>query len=263
MPPVTNAAPLIHQGASTVEQVAPLVRPLDVRTHHVRQAHLGDVARDVRPLGRPGPETTTAGATSHLRALGLDGDGLLPYRTFQGTPMRHLGEHVGSFWLAEKAGAAGFTADDEELLVLFAAQAAVAVANARAFRDERRARADLEALVDTSPVGVVVFDAATARLVSLNREARRIVERLRQPGRTAEDLLDVITCRRADGTTAAVITWHNHPSGVARPSPEDHQLWQQIDGVARMLGTEPLDHVIVTHPGGEWYSRTKGTPLTA
>ena len=75
--------------------------------------------------------------------------------------MRHLGEHVGSFWLAEKAGGAGFTADDEELLVLFAAQAAVAIANARALRDERRARADLEVLVDTSPVGVVVFDAAT------------------------------------------------------------------------------------------------------
>ena len=87
---------------------------------------------------------------AHLRALGFDGDRLLPYRTFQGTPMRHLGQHVGSFWLAEKAGGAGFTADDEELLVLFAAQAAVAIANARAFRDERRARADLEALVDTS-----------------------------------------------------------------------------------------------------------------
>ncbi len=80
--------------------------------------------------------------------------------------MRHLGEHVGSFWLAEKAGGADFTADDEELLVLFAAQAAVAIANARALRDERRARADLDALVDTSPVGVVVFDAATARPVS-------------------------------------------------------------------------------------------------
>ena len=118
--------------------------------------------------------------------------------------MRHLGEHVGSFWLAEKAGGAGFTADDEELLVLFAAQAAVAIANARAFRDERRARADLEALVDTSPVGVAVFDAATARLVSLNREARRIVERLRQPGHTTEDLLDVVTCRRADGRELAL-----------------------------------------------------------
>ena len=154
----------------------------------------------------PGP-IRLADLPSHLAALGLDGDGLLPSRTFQGTPMRHLGEHVGSFWLAEKAGGARFTADDEELLVLFAAQAAVAIANARAFRDERRARADLEALVDTCPVGVAVFDAATARLVSLNREARRIVERLRQPGRTTEDLLDVITCRRADGSELALGTF--------------------------------------------------------
>ena len=42
--------------------------------------------------------------------------------------MRHLCEHIGSFWLVEKAGGAGLTADDEELLVLFAAQAAVAIA---------------------------------------------------------------------------------------------------------------------------------------
>ncbi|MCY4659305.1 MAG: hypothetical protein OXF93_05765, partial [Acidobacteria bacterium] len=83
-------------------------------------------------------------------------------------------------------------------------QAAVAIANARAFRDERRARADLEALVDTSPAGVVVFDAATAHPGSLNREARRIVERLRQPGHTTEDLLNVVTCRRADGRELAL-----------------------------------------------------------
>jgi len=121
-------------------------------------------------------------------------------------------------WLAEKAGGAGFSAADEELLVLFAAQAAVAIANARAFRDERRARADLEALVDTSPVGVAVFDAATGRLVSLNREARRIVERLRQPGRTTENLLDVVTCRRADGRELPL---GEFPLGTAFPQRGD------------------------------------------
>ena len=42
----------------------------------------------------------------------------------------------------------------------------------RAHRDEQRARADLEVLVETSPVGVVVFDAGTARPLSLNREVR-------------------------------------------------------------------------------------------
>ena len=83
--------------------------------------------------------------------------------------------------------------------MLFASQAAAAVANARAHRSERQARARLEALVETAPVGVVVFDAGSGRPVTLNRAARRIVESLRLPGRPPEQLLEVISCRRADG----------------------------------------------------------------
>ena len=93
-------------------------------------------------------------------------------------------------------------ARDEEILVLFASQAATAIANARTHRAERQARADLEALVETSPVGVVVFDALSGRAVSFNREARRIVERLRIPGHPTEQLLQVISFRRADGREA-------------------------------------------------------------
>ena len=109
------------------------------------------------------------------------------------------GVHVGNFFLAEKEGGREFTSEDEEVLVLFASQAATAIANARTHRDEQRARADLEALVDTSPVGVVVFDARTGRPVSFNREARRIVGGLRSPDSTAEQLLAVMICRRGDG----------------------------------------------------------------
>ena len=65
------------------------------------------------------------------------------------------------------------------------------------------ARADLAALVETSPVGVVVLDARTGRVVLLNREGRRIVESLHIPGRTAEELLKVLTCRRGDGREIA------------------------------------------------------------
>ena len=67
-----------------------------------------------------------------------------------------------------------------------------------------RPRADLEALVDTSPVGVVVFHARTGNPVSLNPEARRIVEGLRMSGRSTEELLEVVTCRRADGRQIAL-----------------------------------------------------------
>ena len=54
--------------------------------------------------------------------------------------MRHRGVLVGSFFLAEKESGREFTAEDEQVLVLFAAQAATAIANARTHQAERRAR---------------------------------------------------------------------------------------------------------------------------
>ena len=149
----------------------------------------------------PGP--LTLGETrDYVRSLGFSTD-LLPsgtlQGTLQGTPMRHRGVHVGNFFLVDKADGQEFTSEDEEILVLFASQAATAIANARTYRREQRARADLEALVETSPVGVVVLDARTGQPVSLNLEAKRIVGGLRPPGGSVEELLGLVTCRRADG----------------------------------------------------------------
>ncbi len=135
---------------------------------------------------------------AYARSLGLSADPL-PSTSLQGTPLRHRGEHVGNFFLGDKAVGEEFTDEDEEVLVLFAAQAATAIANARVHQDERRARTDLETLIDTSPVGVAVFDAKTGALMSMNRETRRIIEGLRLPGRPPEDLLGVLTVERADG----------------------------------------------------------------
>ncbi len=145
----------------------------------------------------PGP-LRLANLPDYVRALGIDSAYTFS-RTFQGTPMRHRGVVVGHFFLAEKADGKEFTAEDEEVLMLFASQAATAIANARTHRNEQRARADLEALVETSPVGVVVFDAKSGRPVSFNPEVGRIAEGLRMPGRPLEELLEVIICTRADG----------------------------------------------------------------
>ncbi|MDE0060801.1 MAG: response regulator [Defluviicoccus sp.] len=147
--------------------------------------------------GLPGP-LRLDDLSGYVRSLGIEPAPTFA-RTFQGTPMRHHGADVGSFFLADKADGQAFTDEDEEALMLFASQAASAIANARTHRDERRARADLEALVETSPVGVVVFDAKSGRPLSFNRESRRIVESLRMPGHAPEELLEVITFSRADG----------------------------------------------------------------
>ena len=116
---------------------------------------------------------------------------------FLAAPLRHRGEGVGCIYVGEKE--IEFTAGDEETLVMFASHAALVIANARRHRDEQRARADLETLVNTTPVGVLVLDASTGGVRSINREARRIVSGLCQPGGTAEQLLEVLTFRRADG----------------------------------------------------------------
>ncbi|MDE0075120.1 MAG: response regulator [Gammaproteobacteria bacterium] len=134
----------------------------------------------------------------HLRSRGFRPTPWIP-RTIQGAPLHHRGEHLGHFFLGEKGNGEAFTAEDEEILTLFASQAATAIANARTHRDVERARADLEALIETTPVGVAVFDAGTGRPVSFNREAQRIVEEIRTPGCPPEQLLEVLTCRHADG----------------------------------------------------------------
>ena len=135
---------------------------------------------------------------AYVAGLGFSTEALF-MKTFQGVPMRHRGVQVGNFFLGGKETGPEFTDEDEEVLALFAAQAAAAIANARTHRAERQTRADLEALIEISPVGVVVFDARSGRPVSFNREARRIVEGLLTPGGPTEELLDTMTFRRADG----------------------------------------------------------------
>ena len=92
---------------------------------------------------------------------------------FLAAPIRHLGESVGAFYVGEKG--VEFTPEDEETLV------------------------------NTTPVGVMVFDAGTGEVRSINREARRIVSDLCAPDGTAEQLLEVLTFRRADGREVSLV----------------------------------------------------------
>ncbi len=62
---------------------------------------------------------------------------------------------------------------------------------------------DLETLLNTSPVGLVVIDAIAGTLVSINQEARRLSNDLLAPGQRMDHLLKTMTVRRGDGKTAS------------------------------------------------------------
>ena len=119
---------------------------------------------------------------------------------FMAAPILHQGVRSGNLYVGSGEPGREFTQEDQETLVMFASQAALVIANARRHREEQRARAGLETLIDTSPVGVVVLDARTGAPVSFNREAARIVDGLREEGQTPVDLLGLMTVRRADGS---------------------------------------------------------------
>ena len=114
-------------------------------------------------------------------------------------PIRDKDLRMGSIYLTKGVEGSEFTDDDEDVLLMFAAQAALVIANARRFRNEQRARSDLEALINTSPVGVVVFDAKSGAPVSYNRETLRIITGLGEVEHPRERILEVLSISRMDG----------------------------------------------------------------
>ena len=139
----------------------------------------------------------------YMDSLGLPGVHM-PVELGSGAPLLvapiiHRGERFGNFFLAGREDGREFTQEDEDTLVTFVLQAAMVLSNARRYRDEQRARTDLETLIDTSPVGVLVFDGKSGSLTSFNREALRMVEMLGKHDLSPERLLETLTIRRADG----------------------------------------------------------------
>ena len=98
-----------------------------------------------------------------------------PMKTFLGTPIVLRGVAYGNLYLTEKEGGADFDTEDEDLLSLLSAQAAVAIENARLYESATSWSRQLESLQEIS--SALVGELDLPRLLQL------VVERLR-------DLLD-------------------------------------------------------------------------
>ena len=164
-------------------------------------------------------------------------------KTLLAMPMRHHGTLLGNFFLGKPKKARNFTIDDEEMIEVFASQAASSIANARAFSGEKRALADLAAVIENSPNGVVVFDGRTGRPTSINREARALVKSLCSDGEEAENVLSTLSFLIADGREIQ-LTESTIVNGMA--------------DVEKLRGEE----VVISHPdGGELKALVNVTPI--
>lgn len=141
---------------------------LGVLIKDARALRLHDMTRDPRSVGVP--------------------PGHPPMRSFLGVPILMRGIVYGNLYLTEKEGADEFTAQDEELATLLAAQAAVAIENARLFAASVRWIGQLESLAE--------IGNALGGELELRRVLQLIVARMRE---VVQARLAMVIMPRADG----------------------------------------------------------------
>jgi signal transduction histidine kinase len=141
-----------------------------------------------------------------------------PMRTFLGVPIHLRGVAYGNLYLTEKADGEDFSEEDEDLVTLLAAQAAVALENARLYQAATAWSQQLESLneVGVALVGELELDrllelVATrlreligARLVAIALPAGDVLRVAAVDGQGADDLAAIASLAR-DSKTGRVL----------------------------------------------------------
>jgi signal transduction histidine kinase len=142
---------------------------------------LGVLIREARPL-------RLTDLSQDPRSVGFP-PGHPSMKSFLGVPILLRGSAYGNLYLTEKAGGEDFSDEDEEVVTLLAAQAAVAIENARLHEASRRWIQQLESLAEIG--NALVGEMELPKLLQL------VVARLRQ---VVDCKLALIMLPRPDGT---------------------------------------------------------------
>jgi signal transduction histidine kinase len=182
---------------------------------------LGVLIRDARPLRRHdlGEDPRSVGFPPNHPPMG----------TFLGVPILLRGVSYGNLYLTEKDGGGDFTDEDEEIVTLLAAQAAVAVENARLYESATEWSRQLESLNEIG--GAMVSELELPRLLDL--VARRLREligaRLVTIALPAGDELRIETAD-GDGAEAFVgLIFPRHDSKTGRVLERGHS--ERVDSL--------------------------------
>ena len=129
-------------------------------------ASLGPLPRQHGVLGAMlevrGPHRTPD-IHEHPRFRGWWPKGHPDMRSFLGVPIVAREDVIGAFYLTEKLGATDFSDEDQELIELLAAHAAIAITNARLYEQSR----ELSVLSERNRLALELHDAVSQKLFGL------------------------------------------------------------------------------------------------
>lgn len=120
--------------------------------------------------------------------------------SFIGVPVRYEDTTLANLYLTEKQGAGEFSVEDEEMLLLLADQAALAIHNAQLHATAEAERNRLRILVETSPVGVIMATKDRPDLRFVNKEAARLLGGIPSDGEALQVHHRLSTYRHRDGS---------------------------------------------------------------
>jgi signal transduction histidine kinase len=129
-------------------------------------ASLGPLPRQHGVLGAMLEANTpyrTRDIHEHPRFRGRWPGGHPDMRSFLGVPIVAPEGVIGAFYLTEKIGADDFTDEDEELIVVLAAHAAIAIVNARLYEQSR----ELSIVAERNRLALDLHDAVSQKLFGL------------------------------------------------------------------------------------------------
>ena len=155
-----------------------------------------------------------------------------PMRTFLGVPIRWRGESVGNLYLTEKQGAPEFTVEDEEALLALAAQAAIAIENARLYAQISQ----MSVLEERHRIGMDLHDGAIQSLYALGL----LIEDATAQVDTAPAEAKLRLGRAVDRLNAAIADLRNYVLGLRPVRGSDRPLHESLPTLAAQIGTNAL-----------------------
>ena len=160
-----------------------------------------------------------------------------PMRSFLGTPILYRGASLGNLYLTEKQGAAQFSAADEEAVRTLAAQAAIAIENARLYEQLEQVSVKEE----RHRIGMDLHDGVIQSLYGVSLQLEDAAQRLDAEPETTRKIVD----RAVDRLNASIADLRSYVLGLRPIRGSDRPLTESLPTLAAQARSNALIEVDV------------------